>query len=473
MQRNQLQQQAHPLSPENINTISAVCGKFISERYNVELAGNTLRQILTNIHKKNLEYYRTNPPLPSLEELNKRAISEVRDFILQQQQRSPQIQQSPPPQQQPPRSNSQLPPPPQRPPQQLQELQHLQEQQFQQRQHFETNIQQFQPLPPPQIQQSIPQQQTQTPPQQQQSQLQPQSQGFEQDFAEISERNDNLISESSDISIREEKNEDDFFKKLQTLELQRGTQINLQQPANDPLPSSASQQRVQPAPPQSTNTIIYMSNSTTADARHTKPIVLCGASRMWVHIVDRNIISFNGPLPDTMNIHLSRLMLPKRVSQNTPCINVRIKSATDKNMEVLCHLDKEGPIWDIWKPISSALSLIKTFACPWTITLYDLFNKPLEMGKDGNIISSVTRLMNGNTKITIDPETDAKSYAQLLLQTQDGIEEHINSLHIMGNTIEIPGDYTHIKVNESYICNLQAQAYIVLEMEKDTITESE
>lgn len=456
MQRNSLQQ-AHPLSAENINTISAVCGKFISERYNVELAENTLRQILTNIHKKNLEYYRINPPLPSLEELNKRAISEVRDFILQQQQQLP------------PRSKPQIQQQPQRPSQQLQELQQLQEQQFQQRQQFETNIQQFQPLPPPQIQQSIPQQQIQ----QHQPQQQPQSQGFEQDFAEISERNDNLISEQNDSSIREEKNEDDFFKKLQTLELQRGTQINLQQTTNDPIPSSVSQQRVQPAPPQSTNTIIYMSNATTADARHTKPIVLCGASRMWVHIVDRNIISFNGPLPDSMHIRLSRLMLPKRVSQNTPCINVRIKSATDKNMEVLCHLEKEGPIWDIWKPISTALSLIKTFACPWTITLYDLFNKPLEMGKDGNIITSVTRLMNGNTKLSVDPETDAKSYAQLLLQTQDGIEEHINSLHIMGNTIEIPGDYTHLKVNESYICNLQAQAYIVLEMEKDTITETE
>ena len=175
MQRNSLQHahsQPHPLSAENINTISAVCGKFISERYNVDLAENTLRQILTNIHKKNLEYYRINPPLPSLEELNKRAISEVRDFILQQQQL-------------PPRSKPQIQQQPQRPSQQLQELQQLQEQQFQQRQQCETNIQQFQPLPPPQIQQSIPQQQIQ----QHQPQQQPQSQGFEQDFAEISERN--------------------------------------------------------------------------------------------------------------------------------------------------------------------------------------------------------------------------------------------------------------------------------------------
>ena len=81
-QNNQL---IHPLSPENINNIVTLCSKFIQERYNVSLAKSTLYEILTNIYKKNLQYFRNNPPLPPLDELNKMAISEVRNFIIEQQ----------------------------------------------------------------------------------------------------------------------------------------------------------------------------------------------------------------------------------------------------------------------------------------------------------------------------------------------------------------------------------------------------
>ena len=440
--------QQHPLSADNINIISKLCGNFIRERYNVSLEDSTLKQILTNIHKKNLQYFNAHPPIPSLDELNKRAISEVRDFIIQQKQQSqPQLQQPlQPPQQflQPPQQLQQ----PLQPPQQLQQPQ----------QYDVTmplyNANNFQPPPAPQLQQKL---QTNTP--------------LNNEI--ISANTDSLLepvdfNETSETSIRDEKNEDSFFKKLQTLELQRGQQINLKEPQNDPFPS-ANQQKTQPAPPQSTNTIIYMSNNTslTADYRNIKPVVLCGSSRMWVHIVDRNLLIFNGPLPDSVHMRLCKIMLPKRVAKNTPCVNVRIQSATDKVIEILCHLDKEGTTWDIWKPISNVLSLIKTFACPWTITLYDLFNKPLEMGKDGNKITSVTRLINGNTKITVEPDNfDITSYAQILIQTNDNKEEHINILHVSQNTIELPGDYTHLKESETYICNLQAQVYLIFEMEK-------
>lgn len=451
--------QQHPLSADNINIISKLCGNFIRERYNVSLEDSTLKQILTNIHKKNLQYFNAHPPIPSLDELNKRAISEVRDFIIQQkQQPQPHAQFQQPPQQflQQPSQQFLQPQQFQQPLQQsLQKP--LQTQQLPQ--HHDVNmplydINNFQPPPAPQLQQKL---QTNTPLNNEIISANTESTLEPVDF-----------NETSETSIRDEKNEDSFFKKLQTLELQRGQQINLKEPQNDPFPS-ANQQKIQAAPPQSTNTIIYMSNnsSLTSDYRNIKPVVLCGSSRMWVHIVDRNLLIFNGPLPDSVHMRLCKIMLPKRVAKNTPCVNVRIQSATDKVIEILCHLDKEGTTWDIWKPISNILSLIKTFACPWTITLYDLFNKPLEMGKDGNKITSVTRLINGNTKITVEPDNfDITSYAQILIQTNDNKEEHINILHVSQNTIELPGDYTHLKESDTYICNLQAQVYLIFEMEK-------
>ena len=419
----------HPLSSENINNIVQLCSQFIRNRYNVSLEDNTLHQILTNIHTKNLQYYRNNPPLPSLEELNKRAISEVRDFIIEQQK---------------------------------------QKQYAQNQQKIEQTTYNFQPPSHPQIQ-PIPS----SPLQSSNSQLEGyQNIDLQQSYLNEEMNSSNKLNESTELSIREEKDEDNFFKKLQTLELQRGSQINIKEPTIDPIPPGT-QQKIQAAPPQSTNTIIYMSNpSVSADVRNIKPIVLSGASRMWVHVTDRNLLIFNGPLPDSVHIRLSKILLPKKVSKITPCINIHIKSAIDKSIDILCCIDKEGPIWDIWKPVSNILSLIKTFSCPWTITLNDLFNKPLEMGKDGNRISSVTRLMNGNTKITVEPECDIISFGQLLIRNQDGIETHVNTLHVIQNTIELQGDHSELKINESYICNLQAQPYIVFEMEKqETISE--
>jgi len=88
------------------------------------------------------------------------------------------------------------------------------------------------------------------------------------------------------------------------------------------------------------------------------------------------------------------------------------------------------------------------------------------MGQDANRITSVVKLMNGNTKISVDPETDVRPFGQIILHN-DGVDTYLNTVHVIQqNTIELPGDHSHIKVNESYICNLQAQAYIVLEMEK-------
>jgi len=460
-------QSIHPLSPENIRTIVELCGNYIRERYETNLSEETLYKVLTNIHKKNLEYFRANPPIPPLDDLNKRAIAEVRDFVIEQKRKAlPQQQQQqqlselfqgrqPPPQ--PPASESGRSTSVQQNQQQMKQLQQVQ---YQERE----DIYMQPPMNSPQQQPSHPQQ------------LQ-QPQSYDSQFALV----DNQSPQISQIqiptleSIQDEKNEDDFFTKLQNLEMQRGTQINLQQPpVNSPIVSSTANTVLPPTHP--TNTIIYMSNTPNADVRNTKPVVLCSANRMWVHIVDRNLMVFGGPLPDSMNIRLSRLMLPKRVAHNTPCVNVHIKSATDKTMEVMCQLDKEGPVWDIWKPISVSLSLIKTFACPWTLTLHDIFNRPLEMGQDANRITSVVKLMNGNTKITIDPETDVRPFGQIILHN-DGVDTYLNTVHVIQpHTIELPGDQSHIKINESYICNLQAQAYIVLEMEKrladEDITES-
>ena len=449
------------LSEKNINDISVICKSFIQQNYNISLEYSTLQTILRNILIKHINYYNHNPPIPPVEELNKRAIGEVRNFVLEQKQGKPlpqpQLLQQQLPQPQPQLLQQQLPQQ-QLPQQQLPQQQQPLPQQYVPPQLPQQQISQQQ-LPQPQSQPQLPQPQPQqlVPPQ-----LSSSSYKYEYEYE----------SDQPRTELLNEKSEDDFMKKLQILEMQRQENITMQKPAEDPVPKDTNKMPTQ-VPAQPTNTIIYMnSSSTNQDLRNIKPIVLHGSNRMWLHIQERNILTFNGPLPDSTQIRLSQVLLPKRISRNTPCINVCIKSATDKVTDILCHIDKEGSIWDIWKPVSHVFSYIKTFACPWTILLQDIFNTPLAMGKDAIKIINVKQLVNENTKIIVERNIDLESYGQILVQLintegENRIEK-INTLHVYDNQIELDGNYSWIKADNSdiYICNLQAQAYIIFEMEK-------
>jgi hypothetical protein len=444
----------HPiLEQSNVELITNVCSAFIREKYQATLEDTTMRKILVSIFKKQVTYYTAHPPFPSLEELNKRAIGEVRDFVIQQKQGSQTLsmgpQAPPPPPSTPPQFNPNYQSQSHHPPQQNEEIKLLQQQQFRQR---EALTSQYNPLPPPQIQTredftTIPAAATE---------MSTVSYNDTIDFTPTDRRDEGL-----------DKNEDDFFQKLQLLEMQRQQNISVHQPTINPVSGTVDEKTIIPQVP--TNTIIYMNHQDTSEIiRNIKPVILKGHDRSWIHSPERHTIIFNGPLPDSMHIRLSKIMLPKRVSRSTPCVNLVIRSATDKRMEVLCAIDKEGPIWDIWKPISARLALIKTFACPWTIQLQDIFTKPLSMGKDAIQIVNVKQLSNNNTKLIIGNEydNDLQSYGQILVQNKDGVIEHIDCLHVFENQIELAGTYANIQPIDSYICNLQAQAYIVLEMEK-------
>jgi hypothetical protein len=279
-----------------------------------------------------------------------------------------------------------------------------------------------------------------------------------------------------DSKLNTPKNEEEFFKNVQLYELQRQN-INLQEPTANPV-IKTEPDTAQFTTPQPTNTIIYMTPTQGEFLRNIRPVILRGSDRSWLHIPERNILLFKGPLPDAMHIRFTQMMLPKVITQHTPYVNVVIKSATDKIIEILCCIEATGPVWDIWKPISKSGSLIKTFACPWTINLKDIFNKPLYMGTDGVRITNVKKLPNNNTKIFIDETNDIRinSHGELLvldINKNDTIH-HVSTAHVYENQIELIGDYTFLESNKAFICNLQSQAYIVLGMEKeDTAKEGE
>jgi hypothetical protein len=52
----------HPLSSENIKQNVIMCDNFIRSTYQLNLDQSSLHKILANIHHKNFEFYKINPP---------------------------------------------------------------------------------------------------------------------------------------------------------------------------------------------------------------------------------------------------------------------------------------------------------------------------------------------------------------------------------------------------------------------------
>ena len=76
-------------------------------------------------------------------------------------------------------------------------------------------------------------------------------------------------------------------------------------------------------------------------------------------------------------------MLPKKISSITPYIIIQIEAIGNKLMETLCvpHISTES--WDIWKPCSDGISLLRSYACPWTFNILNAQREHINIGVDG------------------------------------------------------------------------------------------
>jgi hypothetical protein len=83
-------------SASNIEHVLIICRKFLNQKYNIKVADEQLRQLITNTLKQLTKYYSENPPEPALDVINKQTITRIKDVLLQQLQ--PQQQHSQPPQ---------------------------------------------------------------------------------------------------------------------------------------------------------------------------------------------------------------------------------------------------------------------------------------------------------------------------------------------------------------------------------------
>lgn len=232
-----------------------------------------------------------------------------------------------------------------------------------------------------------------------------------------------------------------FLKKLQNLELQRTATVVT--PPSEPLLKPTAP----PTPPPSTGTtVLYLPSSSAPIApRISKPFVIYSGDRMWNYFHERAIMSWEGPLPvsDSMYMRCTSLLISQAQYIVSPIIKVRIEGPGNHMAETICTFAKKGRKWDIWEPASESIGNLRVVPSPWTIRLYDMTDRLLDLGKDGYAIQEAVKLLNGNTKWTFVEMVPMLTRGMTLLcRGGDGTIKKHTALHVHENAVEVEGAHT-------------------------------
>ena len=411
------------------------------QQNNIHLSNKKIKSALIDFITQAFDHFNKNPPFPSIQEIERRAITHVITIakrIQEQQQLQPQ--------------------------QQLQQPQQQQQQQ-QPQQQLQQPQQQFQQQPQHQFQQ------------------QPQQQN---DDTIISKTINSYIKIDLDTSEPlplpqievKENDESSFLRKLEDLEITRRIRPDINQLQNPPIDYIPLQQPI-PQIPQviAAPTVIYIPTKTKIS--DLKQMIINSIDRNWEYNPKRSIFIWSGNIPNDENIKLAfaGIFLPKIVATISPVIIIEIEGAGGKKQSILCSLNSEGPIWDKWYVIRTADSkdtTIRPIACPWTIKLFDIYQNLLELGEDCHIIKSVDVLLNGNAKMILENDTDDFDNNNLfIIKKNDNIigkYKIINKLNNMYqiNCVESTNNsekYNHLE--GAIICNISHQVTMIIEIQKN------
>jgi hypothetical protein len=239
---------------------------------------------------------------------------------------------------------------------------------------------------------------------------------------------------------------DHFLKKLQNLELQRNATMV---PSANPRPQEESvvltPKPSQPPPPSGT-TVLYLPTPTDAAMRTSKPFVIHSGDRMWSYFHDRSILSWEGPLPasDTF-MNCTSLLISPSAHITSPIVRVEIEGPGGHTSETICTFMRKGRKWDMWQPASSTIATMRTIPTPWTIRLFDVTGRLLDLGKDGYTIREATALINKNTKwVFHEPIAMLTRGMVLLCRHMDGTVRRHTALHVHENSVEVEGRHTEV-----------------------------
>ena len=439
------------ISSQNITTLCVICERFFLEKYKLNVTQDTLHKTIPILLNKIIIHYNKNPPLPNVQEINKIAMQQMKDFVLSKINKQQPMQQ-----------------PPIQP--LLQPMQSMQQMQ-------QPLMQPMQPLMQPML----------TP---ENDLIKSTNLIYNPNDLYINESTETIppeqISQHNSTYSKEKVSEDDFFLKLQDLENVRNSKAIVDS-------NNSIQNTPFLSPPNKPNTIeqfpqqviIQQLGNSASIPRITKSIIInAESSRDWIYFHERTMFiwqgfnnvetsastntskntstsaSTNAPII-TSTILLKQLLLPRCVAKNTPVIILEITGASNKTIELICILNTPGVNWDNWKCVNDGA--IQNMSYPWTIKLLDENKLSLHMlGKDGAIIKSVSKLYNGNTQIVLEPFMNCIEAGTRLKIYKNGTYTIFNVLNIYEKNIILENDATELV--DGIICNLGCQPYIILDM---------
>jgi len=410
------------LGQSNIIQLCNICERFFLEKYNINVTQDTLTKTVPILLNKIIAYYGKNPPLPNIQEVNKIAMQRMKDFILsrmQQEQSQPVLTTLPPPI-------------------------------STQSTNIKTDIQphtielKYNPYDLHNITNTNNTNSTNS----------TNNTNNSIDIKQNIETNETLIDKVS---------EDQFFIKLKNLENTRNITSSIKTTNSEQFLVQNTIQSLNQPFQQQLQPVVIQQLLPTNKNEITKSIIINALNRDWIYFNERNAFIWSGPTNpiETSSFKLANILLPKRVSKYTPVIILEITGASNKVIEFVIILDNIGVTWDSWKCVNNGI--IQNISCPWTLKVLDENRIPVNMGKDGSLIKTVSRLYNNNTQITIEPFMNCIEIGtRLKCITQKQDKNNIfNVLNINGINIELEGNA------ESYIdgivCNLSFQPYIIID----------
>lgn len=393
-------------SSQNYMHLHTLCSQFLADKFQIRLTDQQLKGILKSSVQELMQFFQSNPPLPSLEEFNKRAIVRVKEkaMLLVRETSVP----VPPPLPQPPVQSA---PPPLPSPAAARQDSEL--------------------LPPP-----------------------------------VMERGDGR----NDATIDAEEASEDFAKRLQQLELQRSANIAPKEGigSTTPPPPVLSSPPVVPPPPTNAPTVLYVPTVQNA-IRYSKTILIHSAERLWDYFHDRNTFVWAGPLPpEHATITVASVQLPVAVSHMTPVVLLHIQGAGGQTMDIHCvrmQGSGENGTWDTWQPCGGAV--LRAIACPWNIQIKDALQNPLDLGQDGMVIEEALLLPRGTTtRLKLSHSSGVTKGCTLICRrASDGALHRTRVLQVSDVGIEVKNNWTAMV---GYVCCVWSmQTALVLETTKN------
>lgn len=198
--------------------------------------------------------------------------------------------------------------------------------------------------------------------------------------------------------IVEEKDDNEFFEKLQKMELTRKTFKTVVTPdilTPPPPPIDATTNNYVPT----AITTVYM----PAPIKIGKEVKIYSWQRDWINEPNRNYFTWKGPLPkfvDRTNTRIGCMICPKSILQDTNIVSLIIEGANSDEVSVTLIPSYSVGDYTIFKPILESLSYLKVLSLPWKISIESGDSEKLNMGRDA-LKYTVSALSDNHTTLEV------------------------------------------------------------------------